>query len=336
MNAAPGNAFYNEYPELARIRDAIRTPFAAAFPNPELRLEVSTITIPVPRLETRRGSLSPFEQAMEARAMSFHPGSTAVTDFAPAPVPMPPFYGFQSSDLPQYSSQSLNTGEPATQRRRIGEESEWMPVNASQPFASTSPSLQILQSSNSELLSYAKLMGLEGEEGPGFVRKIFNKYNVFPSMQERLDFAKKMFFHLSIAVTRVEKGGAQVTEAQLRKLSIAVLDFAKTMHRHMGASDQGSAVQIREAILDTFNQHPSVTKSARDGFYFKTSKDYHFVSGKNKFTFMCWCAEQGICLNQRELKVLKALRCYNRHVNCLRLLEEIREVVREQAGATDS
>lgn len=326
MNAAPVDAFYNEYPELAKVRDAIRSPFDAAFPNPGVRFEDSTITIPVPRLEIRRESLSPF-----------YPVAAAVTHDRPAPAPMVPNHGvvpvlpcyrFHPLHLPHYASLPVSAGEPATKRRRVGEENEWMPGRSSQPFASTAPSLKRLLRANEELLVYAKLMGLEGKEGEGFVRKILNKYNVFSSVQERLDFAKKMFFHLSIALTSFERGEAQVTEAQVRKLSIEVLNFAKTMFRHMGTNDNQFGEQIREVILDTFNQHSSLTRFAKDGLSFTTARDYHFLGGKIKFTFMCWCAEQGISLDPPELQIFKALRCHNAHLNCPLLLEEIREEAR--------
>ena len=126
MNAVQGHDFYNEYPELAKIRDAIRGPFAAAFPNPGNRLEVATITLPVPRLETRRESRSPLGQALEALPpMRLLPSLAVVTDDGPALAPMapkytvmhvPPFCGFQGFAFDGFLDSVLNSlrlGQPA-------------------------------------------------------------------------------------------------------------------------------------------------------------------------------------------------------------------------------
>ncbi len=231
------------------------------------------------------------------------------------------------------STSITNMGdEPPAKRRRIGEGSDSTTTNSSGQTAELPIWHESRLETNEDPTPYMKFLGLTDYEGKNFVELILNRHSSFKNKKERIDFLKKLFTHLSAALEKRQLGTTEISDDQLGKLIVASFVLIKKISKHFADyyTKNQLSINIADLVISFVNKNHCIASYLRKGIQFDDRTSILLFSGKNKPELMLWCAEQGISLNQEELKFLSAERFMARLSGGPHLLKELRDRVKEQ------
>ncbi|MFM7484385.1 MAG: hypothetical protein ACKO2S_09040 [Burkholderiaceae bacterium] len=154
---------------------------------------------------------------------------------------------------------------------------------------------------------YIKFLGLEAKEGQQFVSAIFDrsKNGKDTPVKERIDLCEKLFRYLSIALEKRLLGLIQISDDELGKLIISsflVIRTNSTFLKYQYENRLDS--KLIELVYTFINNHHSLVPYIKSGIRFDGHAYDGIFDGKAKCELILWCAEQGILLNQDEIKFL--------------------------------
>ena len=187
---------------------------------------------------------------------------------------------------------------------------------------------------NEDPTPYMEFLGLAGPTGKSFVAKIFSCNRNLDSGQTinaHRDFVEKLFTYLSSALEKRQLGATQLSDNQLGKLVVASFVLTKRIAcflKNSGGMDLFNYVVY--LALEFINKNNYLFLYLKEGIQMNDQTTYHLFGGKVKFRLMIWCAEQGIALNQEELKFLSTENFKAQLSEGALLLKELRNRVMEQ------
>ena len=221
--------------------------------------------------------------------------------------------------------------ERPPKRRRIGEGIDLITSNSSgQPAA-----LPIWHESklvpNEDPAPYMEFLGLTDNEGKEFVQRIVRADSYFEGETERIDFLTRLFTLLSTALEKRQGGITQLSDTQLGKLIVSSFLMARGISKYFDYNGFREILRNSVTLVVNFvNTNHCVARYLNGGIQFDDKTCYLLFGGKCKSKLILWCAEQGIALNQEEIKYLSREKFVLRTSLGSYLLKELRQRVKGQ------
>jgi hypothetical protein len=242
----------------------------------------------------------------------------------------------QSTSLPNMGDQ------PPAKRRRIGEETDSTTINSSGQTAELPIWHESRLEPNEDPTPYMEFLGLTGVKGRKFVEKIFTRRGFHILIKELEDsevilvaerhvaFLTKLFTDFSKALEKRKLETTTISDDQLGKLVVSSFLLTMQISMYLKREKKYLLPKVFYLVLNFINQNHCVAPYVESGINIDTIICHHLLGGKFKLQLIIWCAEQGISLNQEELKYLST-ETFRAHLSSgTALLKELRERVKEQ------
>lgn len=313
--------FYARY-GLINVREAMKRPFAQAFPAWAGRLPPPTEPPPLPQLRSRSVTGTPLwtayppadgEQAAKRRRVEVAQG---------LPPAAPPTFTLRGG--PVIGAHSQTPDKPALALDAALQSAEIAAADSGATEGMT----------DAELTQCARLLGWDGADDLRFLKCVVHKDDKFvSSKRDSLNAAKKLIDLLDALVAK--EGGEvidmpEVLQSKLMKHAIRRL---KTVHARKDEGRKSAiADQIERLTMGLLNANWAAFRAIKKIASFDHVLPYCFAGGKVRFSFIGWCIENKIRLDDKELSCLCEMNIGNHVKNFVAVHDQLKQLVNARHG----